>query len=60
MSRLLGQSIGISVVAVIFNLAAHGGVNLHSIRIALLFGAATSIISAGILCTAHQPHLRPE
>lgn len=60
MSRLLGQSIGISVVAVIFNLAAHGGVNLHSIRIALLFGAATSVISAGILITAHQPHLRPE
>lgn len=60
MSRLLGQSIGISFVAVIFNLAAHGGVNLHGIRIALLFGAATSAIAAGILCAAHQPHLRPE
>jgi len=59
MSRLLGQSIGVSVVAVVFQLAAHGGVTLHGIHVALLFGAAFSIVSA-MICSVPQPHLLPE
>ena len=59
MSRLLGQSIGVSVVAVVFQLAAHGGVTLHGIRVALLFGAAFSLVSA-MICSVPQPHLLPE
>ena len=59
MSRLLGQSIGVSVVAVIFQLAAHGGVTLHGIHVALLFGAAFSLVSA-MICSVPQPHLLPE
>jgi DHA2 family multidrug resistance protein-like MFS transporter len=59
MSRLLGQSIGVSVVAVVFQLAAHGGVTLHGIRVALLFGAGFSLVSA-MICSVPQPHLLPE
>lgn len=59
MSRLLGQSIGVSVVAVVFQLAAHGGVTLHGIHVALLFGAAFSLVSA-MICSVPQPHLLPE
>ena len=59
MSRLLGQSIGVSVVAVVFQLAAHGGVTLHGIHVALLFGSAFSLVSA-MICSVPQPHLLPE
>lgn len=59
MSRLLGQSIGVSVVAVVFQLAAHGGVTLHGIHVALLFGAVSSLVSA-MICSVPQPHLLPE
>jgi DHA2 family multidrug resistance protein-like MFS transporter len=59
MSRLLGQSIGVSVVAVIFELTAGGGVSLHGARLALMFGAGCTAVS-GIISGVPQPHLRPE
>jgi len=59
MSRLLGQSIGVSVVAVIFRMTAHGEVTLHGTKIALLFGAGCCVVSA-IISGARQPHLVPE
>ncbi len=59
MSRLLGQSIGVSIVAVIFELTARGGVSLHGASLALLFGAGSTAV-AGIISGVPQPHLRPE
>jgi MFS transporter, DHA2 family, multidrug resistance protein len=59
MSRLLGQSVGVSVVAVIFELTARGGVSLHGASLALLFGAGFTAIS-GIISSVPQPHLHPE
>ena len=59
MSRLLGQSIGVSVVAVIFELTAHGGVSLHGASLALLFGAGCTAVS-GIISGVPQPHFQPE
>jgi len=59
MSRLLGQSIGVSVVAVIFELTAHGGVSLHGASLALMFGAGCTAVS-GIISGVPQPHLHPE
>jgi MFS transporter, DHA2 family, multidrug resistance protein len=59
MSRLLGQSIGVSIVAVIFTLTAHGGVTIRGVRIALMFGAAFCLVS-GWISGARQPHLLPE
>ncbi len=59
MSRLLGQSIGVSVVAVIFGLSANGGVTLHGASVALMFGASFTAVS-GIICAVPQPHLHPE
>ena len=59
MSRLLGQSIGVSVVAVIFGIVAHGGVTLHSVSIALMCGAAFALVSAAIN-TARVPHIQPD
>lgn len=59
MSRLLGQSIGISVVAVIFGVAAHGGVTLRGVSVALLFGAGFALVSAAIN-TARVPHIHPD
>jgi MFS transporter, DHA2 family, multidrug resistance protein len=59
MSRLLGQSIGVSVVAVIFTMTAHGGVSLHGARVALLFGAGFCVVS-GWISGIRQPHLLPE
>jgi DHA2 family multidrug resistance protein-like MFS transporter len=59
MSRLLGQSIGVSVVAVIFGLSAHGGATLHDARVALMFGGVFTILS-GLISSAPQPHLQPE
>jgi MFS transporter, DHA2 family, multidrug resistance protein len=59
MSRLLGQSIGVSVVAVIFTLLAHGSATLHGARVALMYGAAFSVVSA-MICSVRQPHLQPE
>jgi MFS transporter, DHA2 family, multidrug resistance protein len=59
MSRLLGQSIGVSVVAVIFGLYSQGGATLHGARVALVYGAAFSVMSA-IICSARLPHLHPE
>jgi MFS transporter, DHA2 family, multidrug resistance protein len=59
MSRLLGQSIGVSVVAVIFGLSAQGRATLHGAKVALVFGAGFSVVSA-VICSARQPHLQPE
>ena len=59
MSRLLGQSIGVSVVAVIFGLSAHGGATLHDARVALMFGGVFTILS-GLISSVPQPHLQPE
>jgi MFS transporter, DHA2 family, multidrug resistance protein len=59
MSRLLGQSIGVSVVAVIFELTARGEVSLHGASLALLFGAGFTALS-GIISGVPQPHLQPE
>jgi MFS transporter, DHA2 family, multidrug resistance protein len=59
MSRLLGQSVGVSVVAVIFELTAHGGVSLHGASLALMFGAGFTAVS-GIISGVPQPHLHPE
>jgi len=59
MSRLLGQSIGIAVVALIFGLTANGAATLHSVRLALVCGAAFTIAS-GIVCTIPAPHVIPE
>jgi DHA2 family multidrug resistance protein-like MFS transporter len=59
MSRLLGQSIGVSVVAVIFEITAHGGVSLHGASLALMFGAGATAVS-GIISGVPQPHLHPE
>ncbi len=59
MSRLLGQSVGVSVVAVIFSLSAHGGATLHGAKVALMFGACFAAVS-GLISGARQPHLQPE
>jgi MFS transporter, DHA2 family, multidrug resistance protein len=59
MSRLLGQSIGVSVVAVIFEITARGGVSLHGASLALMFGAGATAVS-GIISGVPQPHLHPE
>lgn len=59
MSRLLGQSIGVSVVAVIFTVTAHGDVTLRGTKIAMLFGSAFCIIS-GLISGVRQPHLVPD
>jgi DHA2 family multidrug resistance protein-like MFS transporter len=59
MSRLLGQSIGISVVAVIFGVVAQGGVTLRGVSMALLFGAGFALVSAAIN-TARVPHIHPD
>lgn len=59
MSRLLGQSIGIAVVALIFGLAANGAATLRSVHLALVCGAAFTIAS-GIVCTVPAPHVVPE
>jgi DHA2 family multidrug resistance protein-like MFS transporter len=59
MSRLLGQSIGVSVVAVIFGVVAHGGVTLHSVSIALFCGAGFALASAAVN-TARVPHIQPD
>ncbi len=59
MSRLLGQSIGVSVVAVIFTLTAHGQVSLRGTKMAMLFGSAFCVAS-GIISGVRQPHLVPD
>jgi MFS transporter, DHA2 family, multidrug resistance protein len=59
MSRLLGQSIGVSVVAVIFEITARGGVSLHGASLALMFGAGATAVS-GVISGVPQPHLSPE
>jgi DHA2 family multidrug resistance protein-like MFS transporter len=59
MSRLLGQSIGVSIVAVVFERTAHGDVSLHGVFLALMFGAAFTAIS-GFISAAPLPHFHPE
>jgi DHA2 family multidrug resistance protein-like MFS transporter len=59
MSRLLGQAVGVSFVAVIFELTGRGGVALHGVSLALLCGAGCTAIS-GIISAVPQPHLQPE
>jgi MFS transporter, DHA2 family, multidrug resistance protein len=59
MSRLLGQAIGIAVVAVIFGLTANGQATLHSSSLALMWGASFTIV-AGAISSVRLPHLKPE
>jgi MFS transporter, DHA2 family, multidrug resistance protein len=59
MSRLLGQSVGISVVAVLFEMLAHGGVSLRAASVALFCGAGFTIV-AGSISSARLPHIQPE
>jgi DHA2 family multidrug resistance protein-like MFS transporter len=59
MSRLLGQSIGVSIVSVVFERIAHGGVSLHAAYLALMVGAGFTAIS-GFISAAPLPHFHPE
>lgn len=59
MSRIVGQSIGVSVVAVVFGLVSHGEVTLRSVNVALICGASFALVSAAI-STARVPHVQPE
>ena len=59
MSRLLGQSIGVAIVAVIFGLSEQGGASLHDARLALLCGTIFTVGSA-LISRLPQPHLHPE
>ncbi|MDE3110150.1 MAG: MFS transporter [Acidobacteriota bacterium] len=60
MSRLMGQSIGIAVVAMIFGLTAHGQATLHSATLALVAGSAFTILAA-VVCfgSIRHPHIEP-
>ncbi len=60
MSRLMGQAIGIAVVAMIFGLTAHGQVTLHNSTFALLCGSAFTVLAAAVCFGSfRQPHLEP-
>ena len=59
MSRIVGQSIGVSVVAVVFGIVAHGDVTLRSVDVALVCGASFAL-TAGVISTARLPHVQPE
>jgi MFS transporter, DHA2 family, multidrug resistance protein len=59
MSRIVGQSVGVSVVAVVFGIVAHGEVTLRSVDVALICGAGFALVSAAIN-TAPVPHVQPE
>jgi MFS transporter, DHA2 family, multidrug resistance protein len=59
MSRIVGQSIGVSVVAVVFGIVAHGEVTLRSVDVALVCGACFALTS-GAISTARLPHIQPE
>ncbi len=60
MSRLVGQAIGIALVAVIFGLIAHGQATLRAATLALLFGSGFTVVSAAVCLTSfRQPHLEP-
>lgn len=60
MSRLMGQAIGIAVVAMIFGLTAHGQATLHSATLALLCGSAFTVLAAAVCFGSfRQPHLEP-
>lgn len=59
MARLLGQSVGISLVAVLFEMLAHGGVSLRAASIALFCGAGFTLV-AGVISSARLPHIQPE
>lgn len=60
MSRLMGQSIGIAVVAMIFGLTAHGQATLRSATLALLCGSAFTVLAAGVCFGSfRQPHMEP-
>ncbi|MGH9717893.1 MAG: MFS transporter [Candidatus Acidiferrales bacterium] len=58
MSRLMGQAIGIAVVAVIFAITAHGQVTLRNSMLALLCGAGFTVVAAAVcLGSIRTPHL---
>lgn len=59
MSRLLGQSIGVAVVAVIFGLSAQGGASVHDARLALMCGGIFTV-AAALISSVPQPHLHPQ
>ncbi len=60
MSRLMGQAIGIAIVAMIFGLTAHGEVTLHNSAFALLCGSAFTVLAAAVCFGSfRQPHLEP-
>jgi MFS transporter, DHA2 family, multidrug resistance protein len=60
MSRLLGQAIGIAVVAVIFGLAAHGEATLRSASLALMYGSGFTVVAAAVCFgSIRLPHFHP-
>jgi DHA2 family multidrug resistance protein-like MFS transporter len=60
MSRLMGQAIGIAVVAVIFSVTAHGQATLHSATLALLFGSGFTVLAAAVCFgSLRAPHIEP-
>jgi DHA2 family multidrug resistance protein-like MFS transporter len=60
MSRLMGQAIGIAVVAMIFGLTAHGQATLHSATLALLWGSGFTVLAAAVCFGSfRQPHIEP-
>ena len=60
MSRLMGQAIGIALVAMIFGLTAHGQATLHSATLALVCGSAFTVFAAGVCFgSIRHPRLEP-
>ncbi|MGH9685578.1 MAG: MFS transporter [Candidatus Acidiferrales bacterium] len=58
MSRLMGQAIGIAVVAVILGITAHGQVTLRNSTLALLCGSGFTVVAAAVcLGSIRMPHL---
>jgi len=60
MSRLVGQAIGIALVAVIFGIMAHGDATLRSSTFALLCGSGFTVLAAAVCFSSiRAPHHEP-
>lgn len=60
MSRLMGQAVGIAVVAVIFGVIAHGQATLHATTLAMLFGSIFTVLAASVCFSSlRAPHHEP-
>jgi hypothetical protein len=59
MARLIGQSIGTALVAVIFSLTAYGRVTAGGARLALMCGAAFTA-TAGVISSLRRLGLQPD